>query len=196
MFDITEGDEKACSHWPDFTFFESTSALADLSGGLLANDVPFICTPVEKQCFTLYPDKPAEQTATTLETRLAYQIPSRKIMKHECKCFRTSSGVVLTRDKSALWITGGFTSGSEPFRTDSEIVAPGKVSIKGPDLPRSLAFHCLLMLDDDTAFFIAGSSSKDEFSMKLTYFYSFTTGLFTDGPELNDVSILSYLSNM
>jgi hypothetical protein len=65
----------------------------------------------------------------------------------------------LTLNRTHLWITGGYNDNG--WLKTSEFVSIGQPSVKGPDLPYAVDFHCLVGVNSSTALLCGGYNGGD-----------------------------------
>ncbi len=91
-------------------------------------------------------------------------------------------------DNEAMHIFGGYLSqfdSTAPVTTaTSEIVAPGKLTEKGPDMPEKVGWHCMVKLNASTAMYSGGYSYKNTGLYNSTYFYNIQEETFVKGPDM------------
>jgi hypothetical protein len=105
----------------------------DATGGLLNDIDPLVCGGYDtKQCYIV--GRQSDQTVQLLENR------------------HLAASLVL--NQSHIWITGGYDF-SNRF-SSTELVSVGKPTVKGPDLPDSVASHCLIRVNETIVMLIGG----------------------------------------
>jgi hypothetical protein len=104
-------------------------------GGLLNQGDPLVCggwDPATNVCYVL--NQPG-QSSEMLEER--------------------GYSASLTLNSTHIWITGGYNEGNGYLQT-SEFVSIGQAAVKGPDLPYTVAYHCLVGVNSSTALLCGG----------------------------------------
>ncbi len=108
-----------------------------------------------------------------------------------------NSSIVL--DDGSLLVVGGGNTVTTAFDT-SEIVAPGKESMPGPDLPTPYRFGCFIKYSPTKALLIGGSSGPNAppatiFAFDTTWIFDIPSRTFTVGPSLNTVKTAIFWSH-
>jgi len=91
-------------------------------------------------------------------------------------------GYGLTLPDMSLWIAGGLADYIEVNST--EIIRGNEKATRGPDLPVSVGYHCMTLVDDSTAMLIGGYIKEDSEYTGRTFFYSFQTQRWDEGPSM------------
>ncbi len=101
---------------------------------------------------------------------------------------------IITDDGRTLWVTGGYNDQIETTFKSTDLVSisdnngaltGASFTIKpGPNLPETVAKHCLVKLNSSTAMMIGGDNELDPVKRK-TFFLDIQTGRSLPGPELN-----------
>jgi hypothetical protein len=140
--------------------------VAAASGGLLKNNIVLICggssplVGINSSCFAI--------TDTTIEPSVQLIYPRYG-----------AASVVL--NINTLWITGGLINVTVRTRS-TEFVNPTGTR-PGPDLPHTVAWHCLVSLNETTVLLIGGEVPSGTVS-KNTWYYNNDHHTWTTGPSL------------
>jgi hypothetical protein len=129
-------------------------------GGLLNPGDPLVCGGYSnKECYIVGQSGPKDQL---LEQR--YMAAS------------------LVLNHSHIWITGGF-SNSGPLAS-TELVSMAQPIVSGPDLPISVAGHCLVAINASTALLIGGGDASNGVYIGESYYISLEDQSWSQGPDL------------
>ncbi len=144
------------------------------TGGLLGGDKPIACgggnnsnafNPTWNQCFNV---RTGQKFASMSEKR-------------------AGAASIVIGNQQQLWITGGRNAEADNLKSTEFIDHDGNVR-NGPDLPLAVYFHCLVKLNDTTAFLIGGRTNKQRASDQtflLDLDYKEGSLVTKDGPRLS-----------
>ena len=112
--------------------------------------------------------------------------------KYSSKLFATmiekrAFAASLITNENSLWVTGGYWSGGgdeDNFLSSTEYVTKNGESVRGPELPLTLAGHTVIGINSTLSMLIGGTSDGQN-AIDLTYYYDHYNQVWSDGPKLN-----------
>ena len=112
--------------------------------------------------------------------------------KYSSKLFATMTekrafAASLITNENSLWVTGGYWSGGgdeDNFLSSTEYVTKNGESVRGPELPLTLAGHTIIGINSTFSMLIGGTSDGQN-AIDLTYYFDHYNQVWSDGPKLN-----------
>ena len=158
IVDVANG--VTCSELADFPLEIDSAVSANLDG------TPVVCGGAFN-----YPQRSAKCYRFT---NFAWEVFAS--MKAE----RSNAAGVMYNKK--LHIFGGWSTSDSKLKTSETIDVNGEL-IDGPDMPTSLAYHAMTMINDTVSILSGGWANSDPASTQ-TWYYNHVTEAFTSGPAL------------
>ena len=126
------------------------------------------------ECFIL--DKYSSKLFATMTEKRAF---AASLITNENSLWVTG-GVII--NENSLWVNGGRSEDS--FLSSTEYITKNGESVRGPELPLTLAGHTVIGINSTLSMLIGGTSDGHN-AIDLTYYYDHYNQVWSDGPKLN-----------